>query len=222
MLAGNALERSDRPAIVRFERRTIEDRPASLAAGKYVAKDVDYALITPPYSKDVIPLKIEQWKANLNQDMRAGRIPEDWVKAYTESYDKWLNGQEMPPNGSPIRGWGVISPAQQENLIRMNILTIEDLASANDEGKRRIGMGALELVTKAQTWLKQLQSAGAVTQEMASVKSENAQLRASLEALQEQVKKLAAEKPVAQPAVSEVLSLSADDILPDEPVKRRK
>ena len=222
MLAGNALERSDRPAIVRFERRTIEDRPASLAAGKYVAKDVDYALITPPYSKDVIPLKIEQWKSNLNQDMRAGRIPEDWVKAYVESYEKWLNGQEMPPNGSPIRGWGVISPAQQENLIRMNILTIEDLASANDEGKRRIGMGALELVTKAQTWLKQLQSAGAVTQEMASVKSENAQLKASLEALQEQVKKLAVEKPVAQPAVSEVLSLSADDILPDEPVKRRK
>jgi hypothetical protein len=183
---------------------------------------VDYALITPPYSKDVIPLKIEQWKLNLNQDMRAGRIPEDWVKAYVESYEKWLNGQEMPPNGSPIRGWGVISPAQQENLIRINILTIEDLAAANDEGKRRIGMGALELVTKAQTWLKQLQSAGAVTQEMASVKSENAQLRASLEALQEQVKKLAAEKPVAEPAVSEVLSLSADDILPDEPVKRRK
>jgi len=216
------MERSDRPAIVRFERRTVEDKPASLAAGRYIAKDVDYALVTPPYSKDVIPLKIGQWKANLNQDMRANRIPEDWVRAYIESYEKWQNGQEMPPSGNAIRGWGVISPAQQENLIRINILTVEDLASANDEGKRRIGMGALELVTKAQTWLKTLNSAGAVTQEMAAVKTQNTNLQAEIEALKEQVSRLTVEKPVAAAPQTGVLSLSADDILPDEPVKRRK
>ena len=217
------MERSDRPAIVRFERKTVEDKPASLLAKRYVAKDVDYALVTPPYSKDVIPLKIEQWKANMKQDLAAGRIPPDWVKAYEESYEKWLNGQEMPPNGTAIRGWGVISPAQQENLIRINILTVEDLAAANDEGKRRIGMGALELITKAQTWLKQMTDAGGVTIELAQVKTENANLKAELEGLKEQVARISkGETPVAQEAKSEVLSLSADDILPDEPVKRRK
>ena len=224
MLAGSLTDRSDRPAIVRFERKVVEDRQASLAAGQYVGKEIDYALVTPPYSKDVIVIKIAQWRANMDQDMRAGRIPEDWVKSYNESYEKWKNGQEMPPNGTPIRGWGIIGAAQQENLVRMNILTVEDLACANDEGKRRIGMGALDLVNKAKAWLAQIQDKGPLTMKMAALEAEKARQDKEIDALKEQVARLTAthDRAVAQEATQDVLSLSADDILPvEKAIKRR-
>ena len=72
------IERTDRPAYVRFERVAVEDF-ATLAAGHYVAKDVDYALITPPYSKDIMKYKVVQWFEQLKQDIVNNRIPDTWV-----------------------------------------------------------------------------------------------------------------------------------------------
>ena len=171
MLVGQVSERTDRPAYVRFERVAKENKALSLQEGKFVATDVDYALITPPYSKDVIRQKVASWFDNLEQDVRNDRIPEAWAKLYRDAYRAWQNGQEIPPNGSPIRGWGVLSPAQQENLLRINILTVEDLAGVNDEGLRRVGMGAQELKQKAVAWLRTLHDRGPLTQENAALKS---------------------------------------------------
>ena len=72
-------ERADRPAYVRFKRMTIEDKAATIAAGHYVGKDVDFALITPPYSRDVIEVKIPQWKVNMEMDVRNERMPKKWM-----------------------------------------------------------------------------------------------------------------------------------------------
>ena len=223
MLAGMTIDQSDRPSIVRFERRAVEDKPASIKAGRYVSKDLDLVFTTAPGARDSVPQKVEGWKAEMAYNLQCNRISHDRYKAYMESYEKWLLGQEMPLNGTPIRGWGVISPAQQENLIRINILTVEDLAAANAEARARIGMGAIELQNRAGAWLKQIRDAGGATMEIAQLKTDNANLKAELEGLKEQVARFAkGETPVAQEAKPEVLSLSADDILPDEPVKRRK
>lgn len=162
-------QRDDRPAYVRFERVAIEDVAATLATGHYVAKDVDMALITPPYSKDVMKYKVKAWFDILDQDVRNNRIPQKWVDNYKEAYRAFQNGQEMPVNGSPIRGWGVISPAQQETLIKMNVLTVEDLAAMNDEGIKRVGMGGIDLKNKAKAWLLQLKDNGALTLQMADL-----------------------------------------------------
>jgi hypothetical protein len=43
-----------RPAYVMFEVRSEEDRAASVAAGKFVGRDVNYVIITPPGSKDTV------------------------------------------------------------------------------------------------------------------------------------------------------------------------
>lgn len=230
-VVGDVTDRKDKPAYVRFERLPIEDKAASLREGRWVGKDVDYALITPPYSKDIFKQKVPQWFENLENDMRNGRIPQEWVDRYRAAYQAWQNGQEMPLHGTPIKGWGVISPAQQESLIRLNILTVEDLQGINDEGIKRIGMGALELRTKATAWLAQLHDKGALTQQMAAVETENTLLKSSVEALAATVETLKAQLTaqagalaiVQGHAVSSDEEITADDILEEvEPVVRRK
>lgn len=209
-----ALERKDRPAYVRFERVAVEDKAASLKAGHYVAKDVDFALITPPYSKDVFKIKVTQWKENMKLDVHNERLPVQWMEKYLEDYERWLTGQEIPLNGSPIKGWGVISPAHQKNLIEMNILTVEDLAGINDEGIRRIGMGGLDLKHKAKAWLSQLQDKGPLTQEIAAVKAENQLLKTTVASLEERVKDLAALVEAQKSEVpKDTVEISADDII---------
>ena len=174
---------NERMPYVRFERRAVEDKAASLAAGQYIAKDVDYALITPPYSKDVMVYKVTNWFDQLKVDMVNGRIPPEWLDKWNKSYAAWQEGQELPVDGTPIKGWGVISPAQQETLIKMHVLTVEDLAAITDEGMHRVGMGGLDLKNKAKAWLKQLKGKGPATVEIAELKNKNKQLEGTIESL---------------------------------------
>lgn len=187
---GQVLERKERPAYVRFKRIAVEDKAESLKHGQWKGKDLDIAMITPPYSKDVIELKVTQWLSNMKQDVHNGRMPIAWAEDYEKDYERWKNGQEIPLRGTPIKGWGVISPAQQETLLKINILTVEDLAGVNDEGIRRIGMGSNDLKNKAVAWLAQLTDKGPLTVKMASLEAENAQLKVSTETLKSQVEQL--------------------------------
>jgi hypothetical protein len=187
---GEVLDRQDRPSFVRFERVPYEDKAASIEAGHYVARDVDLALVTAPYGKDTWKVKVSSWWTILEQDVHNGRISSEWVAQYKKMYEAWKNGQELPLNGTAIKGWGVISPAQQETLIRMNMLTVEDLAQVNDEGLKRIGMGSLELKNKAKAWLSQLQDKGPLTQEIAFVKADNEVKAGQIETLNRQIQEL--------------------------------
>lgn len=202
---------------VRFDRIPVEDAAASLAAGHYVAKDVDFAYVTPPFSKDVMKHKAANWFAQLKVDVANGRIPGEWVDKYKASYDAWQKGQELPVDGFPIRGWGVISPAQQETLTKMHILTVEQLAAINDEGLRRIGMGSVDLKNKAVAWLKQLKKAGPATQEISALKKENEALKASVEILEGKLKDLTRLVEMQQPqGTGVVVGIGASDLLDDD------
>ena len=220
MSVGELISREERPAYVRFERRPMEDKAASISAGRYVAKDVDFALVTPPYSKDCVENKVEQWLINMERNVRDGRIPEKWADQWKASYNSWKNGQEMPLSGTPIKGWGVLSPAQQQTLIAMNCLTVEDLAGINDEGLRRIGMGAVELRDKAKNWLASMKDHGAVTVQLAAMEQENRNLATTVESLKAQVEALKNMIP-RQPEMVQVgrePDISAAELLEDGPV----
>lgn len=213
---GDVLGRKDRPPYVSFHKVPVEDKAASREQGHYVAKDVDYVHVTPPYSKDLNKFKVTDWLVQLERDARNNRIPPEWVENYKKQYRAWCEGQELPPNGSPIKGWGVISPAQQETLIRLNILTVEDLAAINDEGIRRIGMGAVDLKNKAKAWLAQLNDVGPLTQEFAAVKARNRELEASVETLARQVKALMAQQEgPGKPPAEASEEITANDLIDD-------
>src|SRR5574343_1167622 len=217
---GEVAGREDRPAYVTFERIAVEDKAASIAAGHYVARDVDYVNVTPPYSKDIWKSKVTQWFDNMKQDVQNGRLPREWMEGYVRKYEAWKNGQEIPLEGTAIKGWGVISPAQQETLLRLNILTVEDLAGVTDEGAKRIGMGAMEHKSKARAWLAQLHDRGELTVKMAALEQENALLKGTIESLTDKVNKLVQALEGSAPRVTVDVPEIADILPEPEPPAR--
>lgn len=217
MSVGDIATREERPPYVRFERRVVEDKAASLREGRYVGKDIDFVVVTPTYSKDEFPAKYEGWIVNAERNARDGRMNPKWVELWKEAYGMWKNGQEVPLNGTPIRGWGLISPAQQETLIQMNCKTVEDLALINDDGRRRIGMGAMDLQNKAKNWLQAMKDHGPITTQVTALEQENKILKSQVETLAAQVAALRANptQPLVQPVYTE--EITASDLL-DEPV----
>lgn len=219
MSVNDLITREERPPYVRFERQVVEDKQASLAAGHYVGKDVDFVLITPPGSKDEMIAKVGQWFENTERNVRDGRMNPKWLELWKDGYSRWKNGQEMPLNGTAIRGWGLISPSQQETLIRMHIMTIEDLAIVNDEGLRRIGMGSMELRTKAKNWLQSMKDHGPLVSQVTSLEQQNRILQSQVETLGAQVAALRNGQSVQPQAVfNPVEEITAADLLEDEPM----
>lgn len=184
------VNREERPPLVRFERRAVEDKARSLELGHYVAKDIDYVQVTPPFSKDCFESKVEQWFATVERNVRENRTPQKWLEYWKKSYENFKKGEETPLNGTPIKDWSAISPAQIKMLIHLNILTIEDMAVVNDEGLRRIGMGGLDLKRKANAWLQAAKDHGPLVMENAALKTQIEQMAGSISSLQDQIKRL--------------------------------
>lgn len=222
----SVMERKSIAPLVRFERQAVEDKAASLQAGRAVCRDVDYAIITPPYSKDEVFKEASQFLEDVMRKGKQGIYSPQQVDIFNRQYQAWKNGQEVPLVGTPIRGWPVLTPAQQENLVRVNIPTVEYLAEANDEGLRNIGMGALDMKRKAIAWLAQATDKGPLTQQMAAIQAENDVLKISLDTLTRQVKALSVETPEAASVSSAPPSqgIGIHDILdaPEPPSRRQK
>jgi len=190
MSVGDILERDeDRPAYVRFELRAVKDNEASLKAGHYVSKDEEIVLIMPPYSKDCHENTVPRWLPQLDREVNNGRIPIKHKELWLEIYARWKKGLEPPVNGTSVKDWNAISPAQCQNLINAGCRSIEDLAQVNDEGMRRIGMGANDLKNKAKAWLQAAKDHGPLTEEVTQLKNQNKQLEGTIESLQEQIKR---------------------------------
>ena len=212
--------REERPPYVRFERRAVEDKAASLAAGHWVGKDVDYVKITPAYTKDVIVRDVAGWFEKLKQDERNGRVPNTWIPYYQRAYKAWQDGQEPPIEGTPIRGWSVISPAQQEMLCGLQILTVEDLARLPEDSFRRVGMGAAKLKNLAIAAVKAAKEHGPLVMENAEMKAALELANANIKTLTAQVNDLkamvdrgATTMTVETPAVE----INASDLMDDAP-----
>lgn len=202
MSVGDLVSKEDRPAYARFETRTIEDREASLRLGHYAGKDVDYVLLTPAGSKDEVEKPVKDWLAQMVQQVREERLPAKWEEGYRGAYERWKRGEEIPLNGVAIKGWPVASPAQQKTIIAANILTVEDLAQANGEALQRLGMGAVDLRTKAVAWLKGSKEIGTLVQENAQLQAEKRTLLNQLEGLQAKVAALEVLLPKREKAVA--------------------
>jgi len=190
MSVGEILERDeDRAAYVRFERIAVKDNEASLEAGFFKSKDQDMIYVTPPYSKDEHASKVDVFFQKKEGDVRSGRIPQKHLELWKEAYAHWRKGQETPLDGTDVRNWAVISPAQAKNMISAGCRTIEDLAQANDEALRRLGMGGNDLKNKAKAWLQAAKDHGPLTEEISQLKNQNKQLQGTIDSLQEQIKR---------------------------------
>jgi len=184
-----------RPPYVRFEYRAVEDRQASIEKGHYVSKNIAIAFITPAGTKDITERDAEDWLNNLTNLSHQGQVNPQWPVHFRNMYDQWKRGEELPESGTAIKGWAVISPADQQNIIAANIRTVEDLAEASEQAMTHIGMGARMLKEKAKKWLESAHDNGKVVQKVTALEAENADLKRTLSEMMERMAALEADKP---------------------------
>lgn len=145
----------ERPPFVRFERRASERRHLGPPAGDgtvfYV--DVDYAIITPMGTKEVVEKPVKDWFAYLQQMVDMRRYNPAWLSGFKDRYEAWTKQQEILPDGFPISNWPVATASEVRKLKEMHILTVEDLAALPEEGINRLGMGGRSLKQRAVDWV---------------------------------------------------------------------
>lgn len=190
-------EKQPRP-FVRFQYRAAEIRNQ---AGVAEFNDVAWALICPAGGKDVIEKPVATWLADLKAHADAGRIPPYWPREYKQAFEAWKEGQEIPVNGHPIKLWTALTPGQRETILGVNILTVEDLALANDEAVGRMGMGGNNLRTMAQAWMKDKNGPGALAAQLDAALEGRKNAEDRLKVLEEQVAELKRQLPATAPVV---------------------
>lgn len=188
-----------KPPFVIFETRAIEDRTASIEAGQFIAKDVNFAIITPAGTKDRIEKVAEEWLRDLEEGVRQERFPAMWLDAYHKRYAAFKESREVPEDGTSVRDWPALSPAQARLLMDLNIRTIEQLAESTEEGIARMGMGGRALKSKAQAWLDSAKGQGKLSGELDSLRKRTEELEGRNKILEERNEALEAKVKALSP-----------------------
>lgn len=180
---------NERPPYVMFEKKLVEDRAESVKQGHYVSKEIDWVKVTRPGSRDTYEAVAQDYVASLKQKARQQLIPFAWAQQIEAIYTEWQKGNTLPPSGTPIKGWPVIGPAAQDNLIRNGIMTVEDLAAIPDNELTKVGTGAVTFKQKAVAWLDAANQ-GKTTEELATLRARCAEQERQIAELAATVKSL--------------------------------
>ena len=189
-----------RPPHVIFERRAEEDRQASIEAGRYVSRDVDYAIVTPSGSKDRVERVVVDWFSMLAGEVRAERWPQAWLDQLKSGYEAWVRGQTPPEFGTPLATWPALSPAQVKNWAQVGLRTIEELAEANEEALSAYGMGARDMKSRAKLFLENDGDSAALVAKLRASEELIASMQVRMESLEAQLKASAWENAKNAPA----------------------
>lgn len=183
------------PPLVEFEQRPVEDRNATIEAGCPQYVNVDYAIVTPMGSKDRIERVATEWLEDKEAQADLGRFPPDWLRMFRQKYADFKAGVETPLEGTSIKTWTFLNPAQVKNLLSWKVLTVEQLAQANQETISRIGMGGVALKQAAQDFIAQANDSGKVVAELAKLRAEKETMALQLKELSSKVEQLKAQVP---------------------------
>lgn len=142
-----------RPPHLRFINKGVEDRDATIAAGHPVFKDVAHVVITPQGSRDSVEKVVVEWLASTDVQVQEERVPAEWAEKFRAAFEHWKRGEEIPVDGSALVNWPVITAGELQACKAVHILTVEDLAVANDQALRSLGMSGLTLKQRAVKYL---------------------------------------------------------------------
>lgn len=183
-----------RPPYVEFEDRSEEDRAESIKQGRLVMRPVHIAVIRAVGSRDSVEKEVGPWLDHLDKMASAGQYRREWAEAFRKKYEAWKAGQEAPLQGFPVREWASINKATAQNLVAAGVVTVEDLAAANEQTLARIGMGGRALKEKAQAWLDSAKANGNA-EELAALRVKVEQMEQQNRDLIERLERMAADKP---------------------------
>lgn len=123
----------------RFYPKWVRNNFQSKEQGVEVGEYRDFVMILCPGQKD------EVHRQATDQDKR--EYPQEWA-SYKE-------GKEHRISGTPIELLPGIDTGRIASLKSLYIYSVEQLAELSDIGMQKVGMGANELKTKAQAFLRQ-------------------------------------------------------------------
>lgn len=194
-----------RPPYVEFQMRAVEDRSESLKQGRYMTKDVPFIILVPHGSegKQRIEQEYEVWLQKIKPMTGpkggsydghyevASRFNPDWVQKIETQFRLWKEGEQFEVEGTHLRNWPAISPAQLKNCLDMHLLTVEQLANAADDAVERLGMGGYTLRQRARDWLAAQGGGSAKTAiEMENLRAEVASRDVTISSMKEQLEAL--------------------------------
>lgn len=188
-----------RPPAFEFEKRSVEDRQASLEAAERgeptpVYKDEDWVIVRQHGSKDGTEFPAKQWLQQMQQASRdrPKDMPPSWVRMFNEIFAAWQKGESRDLPGFALKNWAGITPAEQKNCARIGLHSVEDVAAMTEECMRTFGLGGRTLKQKAEAFLDARRSNGAA-QELQSLRSENGAQKELIEEMQAQMAEMRAQ-----------------------------
>lgn len=171
---------------------------------------------------DEIPSISIQWPGG---DETVRRIEQQDIQEYPELYARFKAGSEPVTEGTPLAEWPMMNGSAMRELQYLGFKTVEQLANATDEAKRKLGTLS-KFAKLAQEWLA---AANSTQNEVAKLKTKleqeqarTAKLEEKLELLLQRVEAnegidLRSERKEVIPS----LETDDDDFDISEPIKRR-
>ena len=171
---------------------------------------------------DEIPSISIQWPGG---DETVRRIEQRDIQEYPELYERFKAGSEPVTEGTPLAEWAMMSGSALRELNYLGFKTVEQLAAATDEVKRKIGPLS-KLVKMAQDWLE---AADSDQNEVVKLKQQLAAETAKRERLEEKLElflqRIEANegtdlRPMRKEMAEEEVSVAAESVEVETPKRR--
>jgi hypothetical protein len=182
-----------------FYMANMKDEKATAEAGRPIHKEVEMVRIR--FIGDNKKVIEEPADLCTTRD----RATNQWIsykEKFPQHYEAFKRNQQYFGPGTPIDEAPFLSVAEKADMKAIQIYTIEALANLDMAGQRKIGMGAAQYVAKAQAYIENATGSAKVLQ----LASENADMKAQLERMQQQMAELLSRPaqptgPVPQPII---------------------
>lgn len=133
----SAQSEMDKRLLVKFFIKPLQDKTASIAAGRPIFRDREYIKIGVPGTKDSVA--------------RPAREQDKY--RFSRHYEAFKKRIEIPLQGTPLTEWPVLPRSAVEEMAFLQIKTVEQLAHVADSAGDRYG-GLLNWKRRAQEWLE--------------------------------------------------------------------
>ena len=114
-----------------------------------------------------------------------------YAERFPKHYEAFTKNQSYNGEGTPLSELPFLTEAKRAELRALNIQTAEALANMPERNRSALGMGGQQLMMQARAYLERAQGSALETK----MAAENADLRAQIEIMRQQIAGLAQQKP---------------------------
>lgn len=170
-------ERKVETAHVHFYLEPQIDPEKTLAEGKNVYRDVEWCTITPAGANP---------KTVINRE-----VDESIKRRFAAQYQAFKENREAEVEGTDLRNWPIITPAQVQTCRSLRIFSVEQLAETDEATIKVLGQGGYILKKNAADWTNAAnEGAGKLVKQIEALTQERDDLKSKLAMRDEEISEL--------------------------------